>query len=171
MLPRLPRLVLLLPAISASCVAPPAKGPPPRLLPITMAPPPVVAPPAVQLGTVSPGTWTYAIEPRASIARFGTTPQTMIFSIQCERALPSISLLVASGSATGASATLRASTMMKVFPTEGGGAFAVVRVPVRDPILDALAFSRGRFTVEIAGVVHVLPAWPEFARVVEDCRA
>ena len=40
-----------------------------------------------------------------------------------------------------------------------------------DPLLDAIAFSRGRFTVESeSGAMLVLPAWPEPARVVEDCR-
>jgi len=170
---RLPPVVLSLPAVLASCVAPPVQGPPPRPVPVTIAPPPVIAPPAAsQPGVVAPGSWTYATEPHSSTARFGTTPQTTIFSIQCDRMLRSISLLVArSGATTGSSVTLRASTMVKAFTGEGGGAFAVVRVPVRDPILDALAFSRGRFTVVIDGVERALPAWPEFTRVVEDCRA
>jgi len=173
---RLPSVVLLTPALLASCVAPPVQGPPPRPVPVTIAPPPVIAPPAAQPGVFAPGSWTYATEPHSSTARFGTTPQTTIFSIQCDRMLRSISLLVArpgatDGSVAGSSVTLRASTMVKAFPGEGGGAFAVVRVPVRDPILDALAFSRGRFTVAIDGVERALAAWPEFTRVVEDCRA
>jgi len=41
-----------------------------------------------------------------------------------------------------------------------------------DPLLDALAFSRGRIAVYVAGSpALVLPAWPEVARVIEDCRA
>ena len=41
-----------------------------------------------------------------------------------------------------------------------------------DPLLDALAFSRGRIGVGVSGVAPlVAPAWPEIARVVEDCRA
>jgi hypothetical protein len=41
-----------------------------------------------------------------------------------------------------------------------------------DPLLDALAFSRGRLAVYVSGSpALVLPAWPEVARVVEDCRA
>lgn len=43
--------------------------------------------------------------------------------------------------------------------------------PASDPQLDLLAFSRGRMLVSIAGMGDlVLPSWPEFARVVEDCR-
>jgi hypothetical protein len=40
-----------------------------------------------------------------------------------------------------------------------------------DPLLDAIAFSRGRVSVTIAGGSSlVVPAWPEAARTIEDCR-
>jgi hypothetical protein len=41
----------------------------------------------------------------------------------------------------------------------------------RDPFLDKIAFSRGRFIVAVSGTARLaIPSWPEFARVVEDCR-
>ena len=41
-----------------------------------------------------------------------------------------------------------------------------------DPLLDALAFSRGRFAVAVSPQpALVVPAWAEPARVIEDCRA
>ena len=42
-----------------------------------------------------------------------------------------------------------------------------------DPLLDALANSRGRIGVGISAEqpALVMPAWPEIARVIEDCRA
>jgi hypothetical protein len=41
----------------------------------------------------------------------------------------------------------------------------------QDRLLDAIAFSRGRFSVEIAGTPRlILPSWPEPARAIEDCR-
>lgn len=41
-----------------------------------------------------------------------------------------------------------------------------------DSLLDALAFSRGRIGAGVTGTPPlVAPAWPEIARVVEDCRA
>ena len=41
-----------------------------------------------------------------------------------------------------------------------------------DTLLDALAFSRGRIGVGVSGTAPlVAPAWPEIARIVEDCRA
>jgi hypothetical protein len=40
-----------------------------------------------------------------------------------------------------------------------------------DPILDAMAFSRGRILVEAEGQQPIiLPSWAEIARIVEDCR-
>ena len=39
------------------------------------------------------------------------------------------------------------------------------------PMFDAIAFSRGRFAVEsVDTTLLILPAWPEPARVIEDCR-
>lgn len=56
-------------------------------------------------------------------------------------------------------------------PTLGGGSWLVVSLPAGDPLLDAIAFSRGRFALEAAGLPTLyLPAWPELSRVVEDCR-
>ena len=47
-----------------------------------------------------------------------------------------------------------------------------IQLGAYDPLLDALAFSRGRFAIVASGTpALVLPAWPEIARVVEDCRA
>ena len=40
----------------------------------------------------------------------------------------------------------------------------------RDPLLDAIAFSRGRFVLQGGGAELVLPAWPELSRAIEDCR-
>ena len=42
---------------------------------------------------------------------------------------------------------------------------------VTDPLLDAMAFSRGRFVVEQPGQAPlVLPPYAEIGRVIEDCR-
>jgi len=40
-----------------------------------------------------------------------------------------------------------------------------------DPLLDAIAFSRGRIAVGLPGTpAIVLPGWAKPARVAEDCR-
>jgi hypothetical protein len=48
---------------------------------------------------------------------------------------------------------------------------AAATLPASDSLLDQMAFSRGRFLVSIEGGLSlVVPAWPELARVVEECR-
>lgn len=46
-----------------------------------------------------------------------------------------------------------------------------ISLPARDPLLDAMAFSRGRFALDTAGLPTLyVPSWPEVSRVIEDCR-
>ncbi len=48
----------------------------------------------------------------------------------------------------------------------------VAQLAVGDPLLDAMAFSRGKFVFAGAGLPDlVLPSWAEVSRVIEDCRA
>ena len=65
--------------------------------------------------------------------------------------------------ATGARRVLDAT------PDAAGGVGA--RLAPADPLLDAVAFTRGRFMLEIPGNAPLyLPGWPELSRVIEDCR-
>lgn len=173
MLRRLFLFAPVLPAVLASCVAPPVDAPPPRAVPVTRAPPPpVAAPPPVTPGAVEPGIWTYAPTATGSAARFGANGATAL-AIECEASSRSVLLRVLrlNPSAPDTTAVLRASSTLKSVPVAGGGAFGTARMTARDPILDALAFSRGKFGVSVDGRERWLPAWPEVARVVEDCRA
>lgn len=44
-------------------------------------------------------------------------------------------------------------------------------LPARDPLLDAMALSRGRFVIAVTGEQTLyIPSWTEVTRVVEDCR-
>ena len=46
-----------------------------------------------------------------------------------------------------------------------------VTLPANDPLLDAMALSKGRFALEVEGEPTLyLPAWAEVTRVIEDCR-
>jgi hypothetical protein len=41
----------------------------------------------------------------------------------------------------------------------------------RDALLDAMAFSRGRFAIETQSLPTLyVPSWPEVSKVIEDCR-
>ena len=51
------------------------------------------------------------------------------------------------------------------------GTAASAQVAPREPLLDAIALTRGRFAVELAGTPNLyLPNWAEVSRVIEDCR-
>ena len=44
-------------------------------------------------------------------------------------------------------------------------------IPAKDPLLDAMAFSRGRFAIMLDGQAPlIVPSWVEVTRVVEACR-
>ncbi len=72
-----------------------------------------------------------------------------------------------------------ASITVSITTTEGTRSLAAnavaggleIALPARDPLLDAIAFSRGRFAVQAAGTIPLyMPSWTEISRVVEDCR-
>lgn len=116
----------------------------------------------------SPGGWAYRTGGNArSRAVFGPRGAPS-FEIACTN--QGGIALFRHGARAGA-ITVRTSATMKQLPGSAVAAGLSAVVPVNDAILDAMAFSRGRFGVEAPGVANlVVPAWPELARVVEDCR-
>lgn len=77
-------------------------------------------------------------------------------------------------SAPEAGLVIRTSSMTKTLAataSDTNSAYLTANIATTDPILDAMAFSRGRVLVEMEGQHPViLPSWAEIARVVEDCR-
>jgi hypothetical protein len=108
---------------------------------------------------LSPGQWSYAATATGSEARFGAT-----FSIRCDRTTRRVTLRRTDSLATPASA-LTIGTDLAINIIAAGGV-----VGANDAVLDAIAFSRGRFIVTGGGPQLVLPASPEAARSIEDCR-
>ncbi len=145
----------------SACAGKPAPAPvADRAPPVREAAPPPVEPPPVQTAAedwrdlpLSPGDWSY--DPATNEARYAD------FSLRCDPARRQIVAMRAGGSGP---LRLRTTYGERVLPA--GGSLAA-----SDPILDEMAFTRGRFTVDDPGAATlVLPAWPEPARVVEDCR-
>ncbi len=68
--------------------------------------------------------------------------------------------------------TIRTETTQRVLAAQRFGAeITAVTVPANDPLLDAMALSKGRFAVEVEGEAPlILPSWAEVSRVIEDCR-
>lgn len=117
---------------------------------------------------LTPGTWRYAGDPRGSRATFGAGGAPLL-TLVCD-AGANVIRMTRAGVAAG-TLTVRTSTTARTLQTQVvvGGVEAVL--PARDPLLDAMGFSRGRFVVEGGGGASlVVPAWAEVLRVVEDCR-
>ncbi|HEX8382778.1 MAG TPA: hypothetical protein VF592_05315 [Sphingomonas sp.] len=161
----------LFPLMLAACVpasrppeAPPAPPPPPRVI----APAPVLPVPAAGSDwrdwPLTPGEWRYRRDARGSEAMFGT-----LLTLRCDPA--ERRMVLSLNGAPAAPVTMRASSTARVVPVQPAGQAAVAAFAPTDPLLDALAFSRGRFVVEQAGRPPlVVPAHAEIGRVTEDCR-
>lgn len=146
---------------------------------VPKAPPPPLPPPPVALAAdwqdwpVTPGTWSYTRDAGGSTARYGTG-----LWLRCEMATRSVAIGrdgVVVGTPDGsAMMTLRTSYGPLQWPAQplrsDRRGIEAVR-SASDVGLDWIAFSRGRFTVELRGLPPlVVPNWAEAARVIEDCR-
>lgn len=167
-------LVLLVLA-SAACVpravppAPVAPEPPP----IAPAPPPAPAPVADwQDWPWTPGGWRYIRDTVGTRASYGVAGQAPAVELRCDRAARALLLSRPGSNATPF--TIRTSAMTRSVATQvaaGTVPLVAARFTIDDRMLDAMAFTRGRFTIEQPGATPlVLPPWAEVGRVIEDCR-
>ena len=118
------------------------------------------------------GSWAYRELPTGSEAMFTDAQVIRRIVVKCSRATRRVSLSVASptaGSAINVSTSEAQRSLPAVFDTQGFQITA--ELGAMDPLLDGIAMSRGRFSVSVpGGAALVVPAWPEIARSIEDCR-
>lgn len=181
------RFVTLAPILLAalgSCVSPTGPVPPRPAQPIPVpapTPAPTPAPlPAPPLSAewrdwpVTPGTWAYRQDARGSIALYGPVGADAELTLRCDRARGQIFLSRRGAGAGPTAMTIRTTSTLRpltMLPTGGEPPYLAVALPVNDPLLDAIGFSRGKFVVEGAGLPPlVAPTWAELLRVTEDCR-
>lgn len=135
-------------------------------------PRPAQAPPPTASQTwadmpATPGDWRWSNEGGRSVARFAGGQLVL----RCDPAARTVSIERAAGSAPAAALTIRTQTQARALSATAASGAIVATVPARDPLLDAMAFSKGRFAVESAGQPTLyVPSWTEVSRVVEDCR-
>jgi hypothetical protein len=163
----------LLAAMAAACVpraAPPAPAPapPPEPAPLPPAPPQPAPPPMNWTDApLSPGDWRYRKEGAAAIAVFQSEAASLV--VRCD-----------GGGSVGLVVTGSQAPALYINTSFGDRRLAAMPVTMNrtsvslgaaDPLLDQIAFSRGRFLVQAEGGIRlIVPAWPEIARVTEDCR-
>jgi hypothetical protein len=119
---------------------------------------------------LTPGDWSY----RSGMATFGDPGAQPRLVLRCDRPGGAVEIIRA-GSAVAALPmgvlTEFQARSLDAVPARSDPASIVAQVPAHDPLLDAMALSKGRFAIEIAGLQTLyLPSYPEVTRVIEDCR-
>ncbi len=115
----------------------------------------------------TPGDWSYQ-QGRAAYGRPGSTP---MFTMTCERGAGRITLSRAGTAQSRVAMRILTETATRTLDAAPNGASLTASLTARDPLLDAMAFSKGRFAVEMNGLPTLyLPSWIEVSRVIEDCR-
>jgi hypothetical protein len=150
--------------VVAGCTAiPQPEAPPPAPRPVAPAPTPAPLPTPTsgwEDRAVNAGAW-----------RYDAGSRTAAF-VPTGSANPLLTLTCSGGgirmtSALAGNVSLRTSAGTDQIRFDGGSA----KLTNRDPRLDRIAFSRGRFALETpGGGAMTLPVQSEIGRVVEDCR-
>ena len=170
----------------AACIpSVPEEAPPPVSQPLpaptpTPAPPPPVPQYENYLDAPqTPGDWNYGREEVGqtrrlyTFATFDTPKGETLLRLTCS---PGGNFLIGRSvdGITTSQMVIKTETATKSFvapPDPEGRKLKTAVVDPRDPILDAMAITKGRFAIEMEGYPSIyVPAWPEVSRVIEDCR-
>ena len=139
----------------------------------TPTPPPAPAPAPTgdwRDWPLTPGDWIY----RGGVSQFGVPGADATFTMRCDSATHRLELNRAGTVAGNPAMTIITTSLTRALPSHPGHTPSpgmVTTLAARDPLLDAMGYSRGRFIIEQRGLpTLVIPAWPEIERVTEDCR-
>ena len=121
----------------------------------------------------TPGTWTYVDEPTESLGLFGDSDPVHLFVLRCNKETREIGLARRGSSEGELMMRVRTETgdrLLTAAQVPGYGLVAA-NIPANDPLLDAMAITKGRVAIEVEGMEPLyIPAWAEVTRVIEDCR-
>lgn len=119
----------------------------------------------------TPGDWRYQASGPASQATFAAGPGPGPLTIVCDLATRRVGIARAGGATGPVQMRIRSESADRLVEARPQANGLLAEFAASDPILDALAFSKGRFAIETAGAETLyLPAYPEVSRVIEDCR-
>ena len=118
------------------------------------------------------GDWTYAAAADGSSATFANASGQPQLTIRCTRSTRRVSLLKAASGAAPSMWIWTSSDKKSVPATyDSASARVVADFAPYDPLLDAIATSRGRIGFSTSGLeALVVPPWGDVSRVIEDCR-
>jgi len=140
----------------------PAPAPAPR--PFVVTPVPVAPAVAWVDASLAPGDW----RQDGGEASYGPAGAPS-FAVRC--AAPGRIVLIRFGAARAPAMIVRTTSATRTLPAQAAGAGVEAALTASDPLLDAMLFSRGRYSVEVQGEARlIVPSWPEPGRVIEECR-
>lgn len=164
--------------IVAGCVprpAPPAPAPapPPRPAPEPAPPPPEPSPPPANWedAPLSPGDWSYRDQAGMSSADYVVRSGGLV-ALSCYGNRQIVISIASGGGVPPRSIVVRTTYGERRLPAAPDRGQVRAALAADDPLLDQIAFSRGRVLLQAeGGQPLIVPSWPEPARVIEDCRA
>lgn len=118
------------------------------------------------------GEWTYAATSGGSEATFQNASKLAQVTVRCTRATRKVQILKAASSASP-SLWVWTSSQIRSLPAtfDSHSGRVIAELGAYDPLLDAIASSRGRVGYSVSGLpALVVPPWAEVAKVIEDCR-
>ena len=123
------------------------------------------------LGTVA-GSWSYSTITNGSEAAFTDSSGTKRLVLRCDRSRRTVSLVRTRVAAAAPALAVWTSSLSKSLPARFlAGGELIADLAATDQLLDAMAFSHGRFaTAASSAPLIAVPPWPDMARVIEDCR-
>ena len=132
------------------------------------------APAQIDLEAVQPisGSWSYQPAQGGSFAAFADAGRTQRLIIRCNRAVRSVSIVRTGVPAAAPTLAIWTTSTSRSVPSRFDATRTLTAdLAATDPLLDAIAFSRGHFATAAAGApIFAVPISPEVVRVIEDCR-
>ena len=122
--------------------------------------------------TAAGGNWSWAQTANGSEATFTDAYSKPQLTVHCTRATRRVSIAKAA-SAAAPFLSVWTSSQTRNLPASFNPATGklTAELPAFDPLLDAIATSRGRFGVGVSGLPPlVVTPWAEICRAFEDCR-
>lgn len=160
------------PTARPAATPPPLPAPAPR--PTQTAPARPVTPPVRGPASTAwidlpatPGNWVWRPLPGGSQAVFADGQ----FTLRCDAVARTVTLIRAGTVSGPAAMTVSTTGSSRSLAAQAQGDGLSATLSARDPLLDAMAFSRGRFAIAVPGMpLLTIPNWAEVGRVIEDCR-
>lgn len=133
------------------------------------------APAPFDLETVQPigGAWGFRTVDGGSEANFVDAAASVRLTIRCNRAARTVSVIRTGVPAATPTLAIWTTSLSRSVPARFLATNELVAdVAATDPLLDAIAFSRGRIATAATGAPMVaVSSGPETIRVIEDCRS